>query len=169
MKLLTIILAIFFSLNTFAKTHGTWGQVIKSDKPRYGHHYFIYFKQNGKDYAYPIDPTNEKVKAALEKSHSDYVQVFGSVEFEEVNLEKTRHILVFKVNSIKKLSLKDLNENMQDFNNRLDVSRYMVKSPENPHAVKQPSRGLSDKATNAAIFVGGSIIAAEVLSQLLSH
>lgn len=169
MKAIFFIFTFLFSFSIMAQESGTWGQVIKSDKSRYGHQYFIYFKQDGKDYAYPIDPTSEKVAKELSDSHADYVQVFGTIEFEEVDLEKTKHIVVYKVNKIKKLTLKDLNENMQNYGDRLDVSRFAIKEPSNPHAAKKGSRGISDKATNTAIFVGGAVIAAEVLSMLLAH
>ncbi len=74
--------------------------------------------------------------------------------------------MTFVVSDARELKLGDLNTNFDAYKERMDVKFLKKKMLTEDKPTK---KGLSDKAVNSAIFVGGAVLAAEVLGALLSH
>ena len=99
--------------------------------------------------------------------------IYGSTVFKKSERSETDYIMYFEVNNLKELSLKDL-KIKSDFSKEDEVKKYMalqrVPSPTKQKLIESPGgkiKGLNNKAVNAAIFIGGAILAAEVLGQTL--
>lgn len=167
MKILMTLLLLSFSLNGFAKNEKptVWGKIFKVKEKSYGYKYFVYFKKEGKDYAYPLSNNSKIDPNQLDSLNGKYAKIYGSTNFEAINLDSTKHIMTFVVSDAKELKLSDLNTNFDAYKERMDVTYIKRKMLNND---KPSKSGLSDKAINAAIFVGGAALAAEVLSVLLS-
>lgn len=168
MKNLLVLLMFVFSLTGFAKdTRPTvWGKILKTKKEAHGYKYFVYFKKDGKDFAYPISNKSKIDPIIFDKLQGKYAKIYGATNFESINLDSTKHIMTFVVNDARELKLADLNKNFDAYKERMDVKFLKKKMLTEDKPTK---KGLSDKAVNSAIFVGGAVLAAEVLGALLSH
>jgi hypothetical protein len=145
--------------------HAVWGKVLKT-KTLHGHNYFIYFKSEGKNYAYPLSTKSSIKQKKLDSLAGKYARIYGKERLEQIKLEGSKHILTFEVTDVKELKLSDLNQNLDDFKERMDIVQISKRQITSDKAVKD---GISDKTVNTAIFVGGAILAAEVLSVLITH
>lgn len=168
MKLILTLLMMFMVTTTFSKEKEptTWGKIIESKKDSYGFKYFVYFKKGDKHYAYPISHHSKISPKKLKTLVGKYAQIYGGTNFEPINLDSTKHIMTFVVDGAKELSLADLNTNYDAYKERMNVNLLLKKRVQDQRYTK---RGLSDKAVNAAIFIGGAVLAAEVLGTLLAH
>jgi hypothetical protein len=169
MKLFSLIMALFMCSLTFAKPNtkkqdspAVIGKIIKLKHEKEGTNYFITYTRDGKDLAFPISPTS-KVRD-LHKFAGDTVKVFGRTSFKKSDRKELAYIMYFEVESLNRLSLKDL-EYKHDISKQDEVSRYLKKQSTEPY----DGNGLriNDTVANTTIFVGGAILAAEVLSSLL--
>lgn len=161
---LLIIVPISFSKEI---THPrVWGKIYKTKEKKYGHRYFVYFKRDGIDYVFPLSSDSKLSEKKLNSLIGKYAQIYGQEQFEEINLEESKHILTFKVSDAKELTLADLNQNTEVYSEQLyfyDFSKKQLKSD-------VPTKtGISDKAVNTAILIGGTLLAADVLSVLLQN
>lgn len=168
MKHLITLIFLLFSLTAFTKEQRptVWGKIFKVKKKAYGYSYFIYFKKDGKDYAYPVSNKTKIDPVQLDNLDGKYAKVYGSTSFEPIDLDSTKHIMTFVVNDARELKLADLNKNFDAYTERMDINFLKKQELKSDKAVKG---GLSDKGINAAIFVGGAALAAEVLGTLLSR
>ncbi|MCO4753948.1 MAG: hypothetical protein KC478_05675 [Bacteriovoracaceae bacterium] len=162
----SILLLVMFCASVFAQsTPSTWGQIVKTKKETYGHEYFVYFKDDGKDFAYPLSSDSSVGEKRLESMVGKYAKIYGSAEFEKAKAGESRFIMAFKVKRIDPLSLKDLNENISLYEDRLSATRYV---PMNGKYVSESYTETIDNATaNTAITVGGAALAVEVLANIL--
>jgi hypothetical protein len=164
-----ILLVLFMALSSFAseeKKPAVWGKIYKTKESQHGYQYFVYFKKDGKDYAYPLSTNSNMSKKKLEELVGKYARIYGEEKFDEINLEGSKHILTFEVRDAIELTLADLNQNFDAYAERIDVKQLRKRQLESDQPTK---KGLSDKAVNTAIFVGGAILAAEILSVLLAN
>lgn len=168
MKYFFTLIFLVTSLTTFAKDSRptVWGKIFKAKEQVYGYKYFVYFKKDGKAYAYPLSNKSNIDPAQLDKLDGKYAKIYGSTNFEAINLDSTKHIMTFVVSDARELKLADLNTNFDAYKERMDVNFLKKKMLNDDRPTK---KGLSDKAVNAAIFVGGAVLAAEVLGALLSN
>ena len=74
--------------------------------------------------------------------------------------------MAFQVNKIDPLSLKDLNENMTVYDDRLSAVRYIPKSGK--YKSESYTETIDDEKANTAILVGGAALAVEVLANILA-
>ena len=168
MRNLILLCSLFFSLQLAAKEIRpvVWGKIINAKQETYGYKYFVYFRQDGKDYAYPLSKKSQIDSAKLQKLDGKYARIEGVTDFETIQLEGARHIMTFIVGDAAELTLADLNTNLDAYKDRMDVDLFKKKRVQTEQA---EIKGLSDKAINAAIWVGGAVLAAEVLGKLLSQ
>ena len=56
MKIIITLIFLLTSLTTFSKEKRptVWGKIFKTKQESYGYKYFVYFKKDGKAYAYPL-------------------------------------------------------------------------------------------------------------------
>lgn len=167
-KIFTIVTVILMMIPiSFANNtkHAVWGKVLKT-KDLHGHTYFIFFKSEGKSYAYPLSATSSIEKKKLDSLTGKYARIYGQEKFEKIELEGTKHILTFEVNDAQELTLADLNQNLDVYQPRIDVELIAKRQLKSDQALRE---GISDKAINTAIFIGGAILASEVLGVLISQ
>lgn len=169
MKLFLSILLVLtsFSIYSASKTKSieaptVIGKIIKTKHEKEGTNYFIVYNRNGKDLAFPISP-DSKVRN-LHKYIGETVKVFGKTSFKKSDRKEVSYLMYFEVEQIKGLSLKDL-EYTPDMSKEDEVSFYLTKQ-QGATAPGVKFKGINDKVANTAIFVGGAILAAEVLSQI---
>jgi len=153
-----------FSTSTMPQTEprpATWGKIYKTETKMRGHQYFVYFRKDGKDFAYPLSTKSKINRKKLSNLNGKYAQIYGTSSFEKMDLERSQHILTFQVHDAQELQLSDLNK---------DMSKYMYRNNLVPHLErlqdpfrKQGNIMISDEAANTAIFWGGAALAAEVL------
>ncbi len=139
------------------------GKIIKTKHETSGTNYFITFQRDGKDLAYPISPES-KVRN-LHKYIGETVKVYGKTEFKKSQFKESSYLMYFKVSKVKGLSLKDL-QYKHTMSKDEEVQFFLTKSTK----TKKPGvqiKGIDDTTANTAIFLGGAVLAAEVLSQIL--
>jgi hypothetical protein len=159
----TIFLAIMFMMfNCFASEDkpATWGNIIKTKNQTYGHQYFVHFKKEGNDYVYPLSAKSQIDLKKLESLVGKFAKIYGETSFEPIELDNTKHIMTFLVKDARELTLSDLNQEYESYSDRLNVPELIKKRGQTESA---EVKGLSNKAINAAIFVGGAALALEVL------
>lgn len=167
MKALLISLCVaIFSFTALARpsSPSIWGQVVKTKKEVYGHEYFVTFKENGKDYAYPLAKDSKVGADKLENMVGKYARINGKAEFEKTEVGESKYIMTFQVQDINPLSFKDLNENMPGYSDRLTVKRYVG---EGGYKSEVYTSGIDNKTANTAILVGGAALAVDVLANIL--
>lgn len=143
-----------------------WGQIIKAKEETHGFKYFVYFKKEGKAYAYPLSNESEISSKQLDQLHGKYAKIYGQTNFERIELDNTKHIMTFVVSDARELKLADLNTDYETYKERMDVDFLKRKRVQTEQA---EIKGLSDTAVNSAIFVGGAALAVEVLGTLLKN
>lgn len=164
MKNILILIIVFTSLSAFSKENpAVWGVIYKTKKHIQGHKYFVYYKENGKDYAYPLSIKSNIDPIVLDKLNGKHARIYGTTTFEKADLDGTKLIMSFKVRDAKELKLSDLNNDFKAYKERSNEFYLSKYSQENPN--KKIS--ISDKAANTAIFVGGAALALEVLKNVL--
>lgn len=163
-----ILLSLFiFSFSVLAQSSPSiWGQIVKTKKETYGHEYFVYFKEDGKDFAYPLSSESKVGKKKLENMVGKYAKIYGKAEFEKAKAGESQFIMAFQVNKIDPLSLKDLNENMSVYDDRLSAVRYIPKGGK--YRSEAYTETIDDEKANTAILVGGAVLAVEVLANILA-
>lgn len=152
------------SQNTPSSKHAVWGKVLKT-KNLHGYTYFVYFKSEGQSYAYPLATKSSVKQKKLDALAGKYARIYGKEKLELITLEGSKHILTFEVSDVKELKLSDLNQNLDAFKERMDIAQISKRQLKSDQAVRE---GISDKTVNTAIFVGGAVLATQVLSVLLS-
>lgn len=164
-----LILFILISFNVFSQTKETfptiWGTLYKTTKETHGHQYFIFFKKGGRNYAFPLSSESKINKSKLDKLNGKFAKIYAKESFERIDLEKTKHILTYNVIDAKELTLSDLNQNIEIYSEQQDIQKIYQRQITSDIPTKT---GLSNKAINTAIFIGGTILAADVLSVLLT-
>ncbi len=164
---LITLLTLMFSLTLMATEKPTvWGKIYKTKKKVQGHSYFVYFKKDGKDFAYPLSTKSNMDPIILEKLNGKFAKIYGKTSFESANFDNSKFILTFLVSDAKELKLSELNSNLADFSKRDDLS--LLSDRKNLKSEKA-TIGISDDIANKAIFLGGAALAAEVLGALLKH
>lgn len=161
-----LALALIFALPLFAqKTPSIWGKVVKTNKEIYGHEYFVTFKENGNDYAYPLAKDSKVGEKEISKMVGKYAKIYGTADFEKADAGESKYIMAFQVNKIDPLTFKELNENMPTYYQRLSTERYIGEGKVTSEMYTK--RGIDDKTANTAIFIGGAALAVEVLANIL--
>ena len=164
-KFILLIILTLTSLYGFAKEKpAVWGVIYKTKKEIQGHQYFVYYKENGKDYAYPLSVKSNIDPVILDKLNGKHAKVYGKTIFEKADLDGTKLIMTFLVQDAKELKLSDLNNDFNAYKERTNENYLAKYSNENPNK----SIKISDKAANTAIFIGGAALALEVLKNILS-
>lgn len=170
MKISSLIMAFLTCSISFATPNSKLqdspaviGKIVKVKHEKEGTNYFITYNRDGKDLAFPISP-DSKVRD-LHKYIGETVKVYGKTAFKKSDRKELSYIMYFKVESLKSLTLKDL-KFKHDMSKEDEVAMYLKKQ-----SMSEPYNGnglrINDKVANTAIFVGGAILAAEVLSSLL--
>lgn len=166
-----LLIPIFLFLNFFSYVHASinkpavWGKIVKTKEKKIGYYYFIYFKKDGIDYAFPLSSKSKISQQKLENLNGKYAKIYGEEKFEDVGLEASKLILTFEVQDAIELKLSDLNQDLDSYSDRLNIEKIHKKFESDVYVKK----GLSNKAINTAILIGGTILAADVLSVLLTN
>jgi len=167
MKALLLLILTIFTLTSFAKEKpAIWGKIYKTQSKVQGHSYFVYFKKDGKGYAYPLGTKSNIDPIVLDKLKGKFAKIYGKTSFESANLENSKFILTFLVRDAKELKLSELSSNMSDFSKRDDLASFIKI---NNYRTGKSQSVISDDVANTAIFLGGAALAAEVLGTLLAH
>jgi hypothetical protein len=167
MKKLMILFLMLFTMTSYAlEKPAIWGKIYKTKKKVQGHSYFIYFKKDGKDYAYPLSTKSNIDPIVLDKLNGKFAKIYGKTSFESANLDKSKFILTFLVRDAKELKLSELSSNLSDYSKRDDLTSFIKI---NNYKTDKSQTRISDEVANSAIFLGGMALAAEVLSTLLAH
>lgn len=148
-----------------AKAPAIWGQVVKTNKELYGHEYFVTFKEEGQNYAYPLSNESQLGEKEIQKMVGKYAKIKGKTKFEKRDVGESKYLMTFRVEEITPLTFKDLNENMPSYADRLTVKRYIG---EGAYRSETYTHSIDDKTANTAILVGGAVLAAEVLANILN-
>ena len=169
MNFLLNTLVILISLMSFQShskdiSKGIVGKIVKTEEKTEGSEYFIIYTSKDKVLAFPISP-DSKVKN-LKSYIGETVKVFGTTSFKKTQRSETSHLMFFEVDKIQGLSLKDLAYKPEETTNDHKVSFFLSPAPE-PVAAGVKIKNINDDVANTAIFVGGAILAADVLSKIL--
>ena len=157
----TILSCLFIFGGAFAQNekHLILGKIVKTKKEINGNQYFVTYKTKNKTLAYPIKNPSEAVK----KMHGKMVRIWGKTEFAKSPYQESKYLMYFKIDKADVLTMKDLG--LKDEN--LDEERFKVFAENSPRTMRNPKSGaeieISDTAANTAIFIGGAVLAAEVL------
>ena len=160
-----IFICLFFSFSFVESDDSSpvvIGKLVKLKHEKEGTNYFITFKKENRDYAYPIDP--ESRVRNLDQFTGKTLKVYGVTRFKKSIAYESKHIMFFKVKSVQELSLKDLAYKNDNLNT---PETFLNARGDQPSDQNKSGFKISDKAANTAILLGGSALAAEVLSQLL--
>ena len=169
MKLISILFLMLFSsflVSANDNSPGIVGKIIKAQKETDGSSYFLIYKDKKKTLAFPIS-SDSKVKS-LDRYVGETVKISGKTVFRKTNRSETSHLLYIQADRIQPLKLKDLK---YDPNKELDhemdyfVSLNNKKRDSDQYTIK----GIDNDVANTAIFVGGAILAAEVLGKVLNN
>ena len=167
MKNLPTLLIVLFSLTALsAEKPAIWGKIYKTKTKVQGHSHFVYFKKDGKGYAYPLSSKSKIDPLVLDKLNGKFAKIYGKTSFEASNLENSKFILTFLVDGAKELELSELNSNLSDYSKRDDLALFIKK---NKIQNDKATIGISDDVANTAILIGGAALAAEVLGTILAH
>jgi hypothetical protein len=167
MKILISLFIIMFTVSSFANEKPTiWGKVYKTKSKVQGHSYFVYFKKDGKGYAYPLSTKSNIDPIVLDKLNGKFAKIYGKTSFESANLDRSKFILTFLVTDAKELQLSELSSNLSEFSKRDDLASF---AKINNYRTEKSQAVISDEVANSAIFLGGAALAAEVLGTLLAR
>ena len=167
MKAIILVLSLIFLLPVLSTEKSPIaGKIIKTKHETEGTNYFVVFTQNKKKYAYPVSPRST-IKN-MQNFEGKLVQIFGETELKKSNRDESRYIMFFNLTKLRIITVSDLGvtKSMKESNEVTDyLEKQKIKLIESNTANKmdKPTRGISDKAANTAIFVGGAILAAEIL------
>ena len=164
---ITFIMFFLFSISSFAQNEpSVVGKIVKTKHENYGTNYFITFKRDNKQLAFPIS-ANSQIKN-LHELEGETVKLYGKTFLKKSEKKEVAYIMFFEANKVTKLSTKDL-AYKPDFTNKADEVNYYLNMQRKVESDKAQIKGVSNKAANTAIFIGGAILAAEVLGKVLSN
>ena len=162
--LITIIFSfLFLSTQILAKEKGALflGKIVKTKKEINGSQYFITYETKDKTLAYPILNPDQKIKNMTGKM----VRIWGKTEFKRAKYKESKYIMYFDISKADVLKLSDIGLKEQAYDDeQLDTfAKNFSSKPDGKRKTDGEGLEISDTAANTAIFVGGAILAAEVL------
>ena len=163
MKRILALLIFLASFNLYSMEFFT-GKMIKTKHETEATNYFLSIQREGKKLVFPISP--ESKTRNLHKYIGKTVRLSGKTQLRKSARSETNFLMYINVQKIEKLSLRDLGlpKNENDFSKY--ISRSQRKKSSKLTDKERKAMELSDKAYNTAIFVGGAILAAEILGAL---
>lgn len=170
MKLFCLVtLLSLLSSNTRAesKQDYIWGRIVTTDKNISGisYKYFVYYEQNGKSQAYPVDTDKKEIALIIKKNVNQLVKIHGKTKEIALNIDgPKKRILVFEPATVSPLTLSELS-----IPNTVDTASS--KTIELNAKQKEYDGGgirISDKAANAMIYTGTAIILGTQIGKILS-
>jgi len=141
-----------------------WGQIVQVDPKQlvHGYQYFVYYVQDNKEYAYPIEVKDKQQEQNLKKYKNKLAKISGSIHSFKLEGEaETTTIMYFRPTTISPLQLSDL----AVINHILPSTERAAESAPLPRYRRQPEGGIRipDAQANAIIFAAGAVLMGSII------
>lgn len=113
-----------------------------------------------KQYAYPFDASNVKELKAL---RGKTIKAYFESDFRKSESDNSQYFMYLKLIKATELNLKSLGVQADD---EIQVAKQPPALKNQLSSDKFQAKGLSNKIINSALFVGGALLAADVLQNL---
>ena len=166
MKILKFVfLFLLLTTTSVAETSklAVWGKIVQQDSVIANYKYFVTYTENGKNYAYPLDLRNYKLKD-LKSLNNQFVRIEGIISSNTIKIEgQTQKVTVVYPKKIDTMKASDLSIGLYS-----PSEKDLTKTPKDKASSGRTSDGgfeIGDDVANTVILSGAALLLASILSK----